>query len=165
MICDKKEIGERPTLEQLTIRIWQKRLNVSARRMFDFYEGKEWKSITGEPLKDLDAAIGRFGNFEYYKRKSGELKEEKALLQNTDDWRKFTKRVHAFFHNECQKCGKKGGLEVHHRHYYYAKGDMSIPARLPWEYSMEDVVSLCHVCHENEQNVKSYSEHEKLSGH
>ena len=50
MICDKKEIGERPTLEQLTIRIWQKRLNVSARRMFDFYEGKEWKSIAGEPL-------------------------------------------------------------------------------------------------------------------
>lgn len=43
------------------------------------------------------------------------------------------------------------------------KGIRRVPALLPWEYPMKDVVSLCHACHEKEQGVKGYSEHEKLS--
>ena len=60
MICNKKEIGEKPTLEQLTIRIWQKKLNVSSIRMYDYYERRNWKKKNGDPLKDLDSAIGIF---------------------------------------------------------------------------------------------------------
>ena len=38
MICNKKDVGDRPTLVQLTIRIWQKKVNVSAMRMYEYYE-------------------------------------------------------------------------------------------------------------------------------
>ncbi len=165
MICNKKDIGDRPTLEQLTIRIWQKKVNVSAMRMYEYYEKNNWQKKSGEPLKNLDSAIGGFNNIDHYRREPGELREEKRLLQNTDEWKKYTQEVHQYYHNECQKCGKKGDLEVHHWHYYYAKGDRRIPALLPWEYPMQDVVSLCHACHEKEQGVKGYSEHEKLSGY
>ena len=165
MFCGRQEIGERPTLEQLTIRIWQKKLNVSAMRMFVFYERKNWCKKGGEPLKDLDSAIGGFNNIADFKRRSGELREEKKLLLNTVEWKRYTREVHQFYHNECQRCGKKDNLEVHHKFYYYAKRDRRIPVRLPWEYPMENVVSLCHACHEKEQKVKCYSEHEKLTGY
>jgi hypothetical protein len=57
MICNKKDIGDRPTLEQLTIRIWQKKVNVSAMRMYEYYEKNNWQKKSGEPLKNLDSAI------------------------------------------------------------------------------------------------------------
>lgn len=165
MVCGKEEISDKPTLEQLAIRIWQKKLNVSAQRMFDYYEKTNWHKSNGEPLKNLDSAIAGFNNIANFKRQSGELAKEKQLLQNTEEWKKYTREVHQFYHNECQRCGKNGNLEVHHKFYYYAKGDRRIPARLPWEYPMENVLSLCYACHEKEQKVKCYSEHEKLSGY
>ena len=103
MICNKKDIGEKPTLEQLTIRIWQKKLNVSSIRMYDYYERRNWKKKNGDPLKDLDSAIGGFNTIDVFKRKSGELQEEKLLLQNTDEWKNFTKRVHRIYQNRCNK--------------------------------------------------------------
>ena len=48
MICNKKDIGDRPTLEQLTIRIWQKKVNVSAMRMYEYYEKNNWKKKMGQ---------------------------------------------------------------------------------------------------------------------
>lgn len=164
MICNKKEIGKKPTLEQLTIRIWQKKLNVSSIRMYDYYERRNWKKKNGDPLKDLDSAIGIFNTIDVFKRKSGELQEEKHLLQNTDEWKNFTKRIHRIYQNRCNKCGCKDHLEVHHKFYYYAKGKVEIPARLPWEYDMDEVESLCRRCHDKEQKVKCFSEHEKFSG-
>lgn len=164
MKCGKQEIGEKPTLEQLTIRIWQKRLNVSAIRMYEYYEKNNWCNGNGEPLKDLDSAIGGFNNIANFKRQSGELGEEKRLLQNTGEWKEYTREVHKFYYNKCQRCGKKGNLEVHHRYYYYAKGDRRIPARLLWEYNKDEVELLCRQCHDKEQKVKCFSEHEKFSG-
>ena len=111
MICNKKEIGKKPTLEQLTIRIWQKKLNVSSIRMYDYYERRNWKKKNGNPLKDLDSAIGIFNTIDAFKRKSGELQEEKHLLQNTDEWKNFTKRVHRIYQNRCKKCGCKDHLQ------------------------------------------------------
>lgn len=164
MTCNNKEIGDRPTLVQLTIRIWQKKLNVSAIKMFELYENRGWKNATGEPLKDLDAAIGRLNTFEHFKREPGELRKEKDILLNTDEWKDYCRTVHQYYHNECQRCGKKGPLEVHHLRYYHAKGDTKIPSRLPWDYSMKDVVSLCRTCHNKEHKVEVYSEHKRLSG-
>lgn len=107
MICNKKEIGDKPTLEQLTIRIWQKKVNVSAMRMYEYYEKNNWQKKRGEPLKNLDSAIGGFNNIDNFKREPGELREEKRLLQNTDEWKKYSQEVHQYYHNECQRCGKK----------------------------------------------------------
>lgn len=164
MICGKQEIGEKPTIEQLTIRIWQKKLNVSSIKMFEHYENKKWKNKDEMPLKDIDPAIGRFNQFVYFKRKTGDLRKEYDILLKTNEWKEYAKTVHQHYHNECQRCHKKGNLEVHHMRYYFAKGDMNIPARLPWEYPLEEVLSLCHTCHEKEQHVQCYSEHERLSG-
>ena len=75
MICNKKDIGDRPTLEQLTIRIWQKKVNVSAMRMYEYYEKNNWQKKSGKPLKNLDSAIGGFNNIDHYKREPGELRE------------------------------------------------------------------------------------------
>lgn len=164
MICNKKEIGEKPTLEQLTIRTWQKKLNASSIRMYDYYERRNWKKKNGDPLMDLDSAIWGFNTINEFRRKTGELLEEKHLLQNTDEWKNFTKRVHRINQNRCNKCGCKDHLEVHHKFYYHAKGKVEIPARLPWEYDMDEVESLCRRCHDKEKIVNCFSEHEKFSG-
>ncbi len=165
MIFGKIDIGEKPTLELLTECVWRKKLNVSAKMLFEHYDSNGWKNRTGEPLKDLGAVIGIYNSFKSFKRKAGDLREEKHILQNTKDWKSYSQRVHKHYHYECQLCGKKGNLEVHQWHYYFAKSDIMIPACLPWDYAMEDVASLCRKCHEKVQNVHYYSEHEKLSGY
>lgn len=68
MICNKKDIGDRPTLEQLTIRVWQKKINVSAMRMYEYYEKNNWQKKSGEPLKNLDSAIGGFNNIKKFQK-------------------------------------------------------------------------------------------------
>lgn len=110
MICGKQEIGEKPTIEQLTIRIWQKKLNVSSIKMFEHYENKKWKNKDGMPLKDIDPAIGRFNQFVYFKRKTGDLRKEYDILLKTNEWKEYAKTVHQHYHNECQRCHKKGSL-------------------------------------------------------
>ena len=132
--------------------------------MYDYYERKNWKKKNGDPLKDLDSAIGGFNTINEFRRKSGELREEKHLLQTTNEWKDFTKRVRLYYQNKCKKCECKDHLEVHHKLYYHAKDEVEIPARLPWEYGMDEVELLCRRCHDKEQKVKCFSEHEKFSG-
>lgn len=39
----------------------------------------------------------------------------------------------------CRRCGAKGRLNVHHRHYVYG--------RQPWQYPDSNLVTLCERCH------------------
>ena len=45
----------------------------------------------------------------------------------------------------CQKCGDdESQLQVHHRRYIYGKK--------VWDYSMEELITLCNECHEEEKD-------------
>jgi hypothetical protein len=62
-------------------------------------------------------------------------------------WQK--KRLYIMGRDEfsCKKCGdSKSTLSVHHRHY--------LPARLPWDYPDELLVTLCDPCHKEEEDCR-----------
>lgn len=47
----------------------------------------------------------------------------------------------------CQRCGATSNLQVHHKEY--------LANKKAWEYSNEDLITLCVNCHENEHNIIS----------
>ena len=59
------EIGDKPSLEQLTKFMWTKRLNISSRKMFDYYEEHHWLGRNGNPIGYLDCAIAGINNCSY----------------------------------------------------------------------------------------------------
>jgi len=64
----------------------------------------------------------------------------KKLLQS-DFWKK--KDIHYVNNYKCTNCGATSNLEVHHKYYY--------PGKLPWEYTDNALITLCHKCHELEK--------------
>lgn len=49
----------------------------------------------------------------------------------------------------CQNCGTKNQtLHVHHKYYEHGK--------LPWDYPLSALITLCEICHENESNYDFY---------
>ena len=159
------EIGDKPSLEQLTKCIWTMRLNISSRKMFDYYEGRNWVNRNGSPIEDLEHVIAGINNVPVFKRELGDLRAEYEILRGSKGWKEYISDVRHFYNNECKICHKKEGLEVHHSKYIFTKNNMSIPAKLPWDYQMDEVILLCHECHEKKHNVCVYSEHSLLSGY
>ena len=53
---------------------------------------------------------------------------------------------------ECQNCGSKTNLHVHHKYY--------VSNRLPWEYPDTALITLCNICHSKEhlKTIPLYSE-------
>jgi hypothetical protein len=65
--------------------------------------------------------------------------DERAELQTAPQWSSLTKRLSAERSGACENCGGSRRLQAHHR-YYFA-------GRRPWEYSLEDFLLLCGICH------------------
>lgn len=161
-----KEFCDKPSLEVLTKCIWEMKLDISSRKMFDYYEERNWMSRKGYSIINLDSLIaGVNNNCPNLIRNEGDLREEYAILLKCEEWKRFVKKVHEQYKNQCQKCHKKERLEVHHPKYYHKHNYRDIPAKLPWEYDINEVMLLCHECHEKEHKVCGYSEHSKLSGY
>ena len=159
------EIGDKPSLEQLTKCIWTMRLNISSRKMFDYYEEHHWLGRNGNPIDYLDRAIAGINNIPVFKREPGDLRAEYEILRGSKDWKEYISKVRNYYNNECEKCHKKECLEVHHPQYKFTRSNMSIPAKLPWDYPIDEVKLLCHECHEKEHKLCVYSEHSRLSGY
>lgn len=56
------------------------------------------------------------------------------------EWKAFREQVLEERGRECEKCGSKNHLEIHHTKYYRA--------HRPWEYDINDVMVLCSECHQ-----------------
>lgn len=64
------------------------------------------------------------------------------------DPRWISKRKHILKRDqfECQCCGSKEKLQVHHRQYHFLEHIQQF--QLPWNYTNHYLVTLCKICHE-----------------
>lgn len=64
------------------------------------------------------------------------------LFYRKKEWYEFRKQVIKLDGNKCTHCGRSSEevvLQVHHKKY--------ISGKKPWEYEMEDCITLCQGCH------------------
>ena len=127
------EIGDKPSLEQLTKCIWTKRLNISSRKMFDYYEEHHWLGRNGNPIGYLDCAIAGINNCSVFKREPGDLRAEYEILRGSKEWKEYISKVRNYYNNECEKCHKKfhsiygygNNTEEQYKEFINNKGDNS----------------------------------------
>lgn len=74
------------------------------------------------------------------------MNEYSKLLKRLQ-WKYIAVEVKKRDNYKCVKCGKSRSLHVHHTVYIYG--------RLPWEYDMKYLQTLCNVCHKIEHESKS----------
>lgn len=63
-------------------------------------------------------------------------------------WKVFRDSIIELNGNECSVCGKTSDetvLQVHHKNY--------IAGRMPWEYGMDDLITICRGCHAMEHGI------------
>ena len=58
------------------------------------------------------------------------------------NWRKRREEIFRRDNFQCQKCGSRLNIQVHHKKYNYKKH--------PWEYPDIDLITLCGYCHRKE---------------
>ena len=149
-----KEIEMPPTLAMVAMYIWKKRMNVSARKIHKKYEANGRMGTNGQPVKTLEAAINGCNSFpEKYKREKDDVRVEYHSLLETEEWMNYRKKVVDFYGETCRECGAAPYRVIHHKHYHF-KGEMGVPAKLSWEYSMEEVVPVCDACHKKLHHVE-----------
>lgn len=71
-------------------------------------------------------------------------------------WLKKRKEIIARDSFKCRKCKSKNSLHVHHKKYF--------SGRNPWQYSNNDLITLCRNCHEEEHlvnKIKTYTKNNK----
>ncbi len=61
------------------------------------------------------------------------------------EWLAFRERCLARVGYQCERCGKRGVLQVHHPEY--------VAGRPPWEYPVEFCEVLCRGCHAGEHGI------------
>lgn len=69
-------------------------------------------------------------------------KKEYNKLLLRKEWKEFRKTILDRDSNKCVKCGSTKILQAHHIKY--------IENRYPWEYELQELVTLCKVCHKKE---------------
>ena len=81
------------------------------------------------------------------KKRMNEKKSYKELLKDPR-WQKRRLEILQRDRFTCQHCGRNDRtLHVHHKRYVEGKN--------PWEYSDEDLITLCEECHNNETEYAS----------
>lgn len=76
------------------------------------------------------------------------------LLDNR--WLKKRKEIIARDSFKCTKCKCKNILQVHHKRY--------VSGKKPWQYSNNDLITLCINCHKEEHlinKIKTYTKNKK----
>lgn len=68
-----------------------------------------------------------------------EIHKSYADLLEEPEWHEFSKRIKALRDHHCERCEDGSGDEVHHLGYH--------EGRKPWEYSDDEVMVLCELCH------------------
>lgn len=150
-------------------------LKVTPEEIFDFWEKKGWKTKKGENVHSLvvavtvaNGSINYSRNKDFYTAKERELKKEyraKVVTKikerakpkpkpyerysdqlNRQEWRAFRQFILVVRKAECEICGNKTELQIHHLRY--------VENRKAWEYLPDDMMVLCRRCHKAVHNIK-----------
>ena len=73
-------------------------------------------------------------------------------LLNTKAWRIFADIVKKRDDYKCVRCGSDKNLQAHHKIYYDFK--------MPWEYNIDFLETLCSLCHLSAHSEKTIKEFE-----
>lgn len=131
-------------------------LSVDAEYVYDFWKKKNWNTKKGEPVKTLAAAV-HVCNSIYLTRLRKEMQESKHRQKKIEEdrmmyaeyneqleskeWEAYRNFILVAKGHECEVCGKKTWLQIHHK--AYKNGHKA------WEYLPNEVVVLCRDCHKN----------------
>lgn len=132
--------------------------------VFSYWENKGWKTLKGEYVKTLSAAINvvnglicskqnrnsfhlkkeKYANLVAEKRKERVSPKLKPFERYKDqlsrpEWIAFRQFILVARKAECEICGSKHNLQIHHLRY--------IENRKAWEYLPDDIMVLCRKCH------------------
>jgi 5-methylcytosine-specific restriction endonuclease McrA len=136
-------------------------LAVDAKYVYEYWKKKSWLTKKGEPVKTLAAAVNvcnsiyltRLKNeMQTSKKHQRKLEEAKLLYAEyneqlqSKEWEAFRNFVLVVKCNECEICGSKTWLQIHHKSYK--------KAAKAWEYLPSEVVVLCRDCHKNIHKIK-----------
>lgn len=138
--------------------IKNKGIAVSADFVVAYWREKEWKTLKGEPVKSISAAINscnslyienkrREMRLKQSKNKADSLKEfiiYKEQLQS-EEWKSFRDFIFTVKGKICENCGRTTKLQIHHKKY--------ISGRKAWEYLPQDLMVLCEKCHKKIHDI------------
>lgn len=170
------EIGRVPTLSVIREFIIEKKMNLSAEEVYNHYEAMGWKTKKGTPIKSLETIVSSMNGIALMNEKREKEKAERDIekkkrklirrrtIQIREEnmknckyvkynkqlkdprWLAFRNFVFTVRGRECEICGSKDNLQIHH--LLYRKNSMA------WEYSTKDVAVLCSSCHSKLHGIK-----------
>jgi len=79
-------------------------------------------------------------------RTGQDASKEYGELLRTKQWLNKRRQILKRDGYRCCNCGSQYGLEVHHRQYHIIKRTSGF--RKPWDYSDNNLVTLCARCHQ-----------------
>lgn len=152
-----------------------KSVTTSPEDIFSYWQSKKWKTKKGVNVRSISAAVScahgtlnYFKNKEIYKSKEKKIKtkykemvasarKERANPKpkpyqrysdqlNRPEWKAFRQFIFAVRNKECELCGAKTYLQIHHLRY--------VENRRAWEYLPEDMMVLCDKCHKKVHGIQ-----------
>lgn len=146
-----RDIGEKPTMKIVQHCISKHKYSISAEQVFDYWEQRKWTCKNGLRVWTVENAVGICN--EHIKRKAikpsprKKDKTESYAEQLKDErWLAFREFVFKVRGCRCERCGYSKELQVHH--IQYKNG------RLAWEYTCNEVMVLCSLCHKNLHGIE-----------
>lgn len=134
-----KKIGV-PTLEMIREHIERKHIAADPEWVYNHYKDRHWKNAKGRPFRSLEIMIGGGANYFMHNRKPKPLYISPYEEQLKDyRWKAFRDFVFVARGKQCEMCGNKTYLQIHHPKY--------IHGRRAWEYNCNEVRVLCRDCH------------------
>jgi hypothetical protein len=161
-----------PTFAMVEIYIAEKGYYLDAEKLYNIYSAREWRSIKGNGFESLESVIDSYNRQNQAKllkrlKKKEKVEKRRALkakrkvekrtkmtsrqieyekLLSRKEWKDFRKNVFEVRGKKCEMCGAEKHLQVHHPRY--------VEGKLPWDYSVHDVVVLCGRCHKKIHGIK-----------
>lgn len=165
----------KPTVDMVAEFLSKKGLSIDPYRLFLECEKSRWMTKAGRPTRSLEAYVSSRPNcFDALnaakeKRRDGRKYAKKKTIPNKNKVSKRTKQSDAYSEIlkdprwqkrrleimsrdcwTCQECGcgLYDGVPLNVHHKLYHSGIM------PWEYSDDELVTLCDRCHKKQHGIK-----------
>lgn len=142
------DIGQRPPRQIVASAIKRHGWKFTADAFFAYWDGRQWTTNSGEPVRTLEAALGAFNGLTLHQpkpRKTKAVESRKtspttyAEQLTSPRWLAFRERVFQTHGRRCERCGSSDRLQVHHITYKAGKK--------AWQYKSAEVMVLCDTCH------------------
>ena len=88
-----EEIGSVPTLNQVEIYIAEQGCYVTPEQVFEYWDAKEWRTKTGDPVKTLEAAVHVVNSIIAQRIRRESLKKEGKHRKKPKKTKKFGAKI------------------------------------------------------------------------